>query len=120
MTNLLVIREQLMGFFSRFEAYIVAVLKFITALIVLLIINADLGFMSKLDNGAIVLIISLLCSFLPMNLIVIINANKLHVSAVCLELRTEHFQCFFYSFKQFWIFNHVYHLCTYKIIKKAA
>lgn len=87
MTNLLVIREQLMGFFSRFEAYIVAVLKFITAMIVLLLINADLGFMSKLDNGAIVLIISLLCSFLPMNLIVIIVAAfvLLHLYSLSLE-----------------------------------
>lgn len=87
MTTLLVIKEQLMGFFSRFEAYIVAVLKFITVLIALLIINSDLGFMSKLDNGAIVLIVSLLCSFLPMNLIVIIIAAfvLLHLYSLSLE-----------------------------------
>lgn len=87
MTNLLVIREQIMGFFSRFEAYIVAVLKFIMVMITLLIINADLGFMSKLDNGAIVLIVSLLCSFLPMNLIVLIIAafTLLHLYSLSLE-----------------------------------
>ena len=87
MTNLLVIKEQLAGFFSRFETYIVAVLKFILALIALLIINADLGFMSKIDNGAIVLIVSLLCSFLPMNLIVIILAAfiLLHLYSLSLE-----------------------------------
>lgn len=87
MTTLLVIREQLMGFFSRFEAYIVAVLKFLTALIALLIINSDLGFMSKLDNGAIALIVSLICSFLPMNLIVIIIAVfvLLHLYSLSLE-----------------------------------
>ena len=87
MTTLLVIREQLMGFFSRFEAYIVAVLKFLTALTALLIINSDLGFMSKLDNGAIVLIVSLICSFLPMNLIVIIIAVfvLLHLYSLSLE-----------------------------------
>ena len=87
MTNLLVIREQLMGFFSRFEAYIIAVMKFIVALIALLLINSDLGFMSKLDNGAIVLIVSLLCSFLPMNLIVIIIAAfvLLHLYSLSLE-----------------------------------
>ena len=64
MTNLLVFKEQLTGFFSRFETYIVAVLKFFVGLIALLIVNSNLGYMSKIDNGAIVLIVSLLCSFL--------------------------------------------------------
>ncbi len=87
MTNLLVIKERLLGFFSQFEAYIVAVLKFIITLIALLLINADLGFMQKIDNGAIVLIVSLLCSFLPMNLIVIILAGvvMLHMYALSLS-----------------------------------
>ncbi|MCR5507237.1 MAG: hypothetical protein K6F34_00980 [Lachnospiraceae bacterium] len=87
MTNLLVIKELIVGFFSRFEAYIVAVLKFILAMIALLLINADLGYMQKINNGAIVLIVSLLCSFLPMNLIVIIMAAfiLLHVYALSLE-----------------------------------
>ncbi|MCR5356166.1 MAG: hypothetical protein K6E63_02060 [Lachnospiraceae bacterium] len=87
MTTLLVIKEQLMGFFSRFEAYIVAVLKFILSMIALLLINADLGFMQKIDNGAIVLIVSLICSFLPMNLIVLILAAfiLLHLYSLSLE-----------------------------------
>ncbi len=84
---MLVIKEQLVEFFSRFETYVVAVLKFILAMIALLIINADLGFMQKIDNGAIVLIVSLLCSFLPTNLIVIIMAAfiLLHVYSLSLE-----------------------------------
>ena len=87
MTNLLVFKEQLTGFFSRFETYIIAVLKFFVGLIALLIINANLGYMSKIDNGAIVLIVSLLCSFLPMNLIVLLIAAfaLLHVYALSLE-----------------------------------
>lgn len=87
MTNLLVFKEQLVGFFSRFETYIVAVLRFFVALIALLIVNSKLGYMSKIDNGAIVLIVSLLCSFLPMNLIVLIIAAMvlLHVYALSLE-----------------------------------
>lgn len=87
MTNLLVFKEQLTGFFSRFETYIVAVLKFFVAMIALLIVNANLGYMSKIDNGAIVLIVSLLCSFLPMNLIVLLIAGMvlLHIYALSLE-----------------------------------
>ncbi|MCR5233552.1 MAG: hypothetical protein K6E53_06535 [Lachnospiraceae bacterium] len=86
MATLLVVKEQLAGFYSRFEAYLNAVLKFLLTLVALLIINADLGYMSKIDNGAIVLIVSLLCSFLPVNLIVIILAIfvLLHVYALSL------------------------------------
>ncbi|HCM92129.1 MAG TPA: hypothetical protein DIS78_06170 [Lachnospiraceae bacterium] len=87
MTNLLVFKEQLTGFFSRFETYIVAVLKFFVGLIALLIVNSNLGYMSKIDNGAIVLIVSLLCSFLPMNLIVLLIAGivLLHIYSLSLE-----------------------------------
>ena len=87
MTNLLVFKEQLAGFFSRFETYIIAVLKFFVGLVALLIVNANLGYMSKIDNGAIVLIVSLLCSFLPMNLIVLLIAAivLLHIYALSLE-----------------------------------
>ena len=87
MTNLLVIKEQLIGFFSRFEAYIKAVIKFLISMVALLLINSDLGYMSKIDNGALVLIVSLLCSFLPMNLTVIILGGfiLLHLYALSLE-----------------------------------
>ena len=87
MTNLLVVKEQIMGFYSRFETYINAVLKFVLSLVALLLINSDLGYMSKIDNGAIVLIVSLMCSFLPVNLIVLIMALfiLLHVYALSLE-----------------------------------
>ncbi len=87
MINLLVFKEQLTGFFSRFETYITAVLKFLVALIALMIVNANLGYMSKIDNGAIVLIVSLLCSFLPMNLVVLLIAGivLLHVYALSLQ-----------------------------------
>ena len=87
MTNLLVFKEQLTGFFSRFETYIVAVLKFFVGLIALLLVNSNLGYMSKIDNGAIVLIVSLLCSFLPMNLIVLLIAAMvlLHIYSLSLE-----------------------------------
>jgi hypothetical protein len=76
-----------MGFFSRFETYIIAVLKFFVAMIALLLVNSNLGYMSKIDNGAIVLIVALLCSFLPMNLIVILIAGMilLHIYALSLE-----------------------------------
>lgn len=65
MTALLELRENLKKIYSRNEAFILPVIKFLLGFIVLSIINGKMGYMTKLDNMAIVLIISLLCSFLP-------------------------------------------------------
>lgn len=65
MTALLELRENLKKIYSRNEAFILPVIKFLLGFIVLSIINGKIGYMTKLDNMAIVLIVSLLCSFLP-------------------------------------------------------
>ena len=65
MTALLELRENLKKIYSRNEAFILPVIKFLLGVIVLSIINGKMGYMTKLDNMAIVLIVSLLCSFLP-------------------------------------------------------
>lgn len=65
MTALLELRENLKKIYSRNEAFILPVIKFLLSFIVLSIINGKIGYMTKLDNMAIVLIVSLLCSFLP-------------------------------------------------------
>ena len=65
MTALLELRENLKKIYSRKEAFILPVIKFLLSFIVLSIINGKMGYMTKLDNMAIVLIVSLLCSFLP-------------------------------------------------------
>ena len=65
MTALLELRENLKKIYSRNEAFILPVIKFLLSIIVPSIINGKMGYMTKLDNMAIVLIVSLLCSFLP-------------------------------------------------------
>lgn len=65
MTALLELRENLKKIYSRNETFILPVIKFLLSFIVLSIINGKMGYMTKLDNMAIVLIVSLLCSFLP-------------------------------------------------------
>ena len=62
MTALLELRENLKKIYSRNEAFITPVIKFLLSFIVLSIINGKMGYMTKLDNMAIVLIVSLLCS----------------------------------------------------------
>lgn len=74
MTNILVIKEQIIRFYARFEIYITPVLKFLVMLASLIAINANIGYMSKLKNPAIVLIIALLSSFLPVNVMILLAA----------------------------------------------
>lgn len=87
MKSLLVIKQQLTRFYTRFEAYIIPVLKFLAMLFALIFINSKLGYMTKLKNPAIVLILSLLCSFLPGNVIVLVAGLVIvaHVYALSLE-----------------------------------
>lgn len=87
MKSLLIFKQQLTRFYSRFEAYIVPVLKFFAMLFALILINSKLGYMTKLKNPAIVLILSLLCSFLPANVIVLVAGLVIaaHVYALSLE-----------------------------------
>lgn len=87
MESLLIVKQQLARFYTRFEAFIVPVLKFLAMLIALLMIGSSVGFMSKLKNPAIVLIIALLCSFLPTNVIVLMAGLVIvaHMYALSLE-----------------------------------
>ena len=55
MTALLELRENLKKIYSRNEAFILPVIKFLLSFIVLSIINGKMGYMTKLDNMAIVL-----------------------------------------------------------------
>lgn len=65
MTGLLEIREKLKLFYSKYEPFILPVMKFLLAFVVLNAVNGRLGYMTQLDNVAVVLIVALMCSFLP-------------------------------------------------------
>ena len=49
-------------------------MKFLTALVSLIAINVSMGYMSTLKHPAIVLVIALMCSFMPKNFVVLIGA----------------------------------------------
>lgn len=74
MTNLLVLREQLKKFYGKNEVYITPISKFLLAFVSLLLINQKIGYMGSLNNIAIVLVLALLCSFLPRNMTVVVAA----------------------------------------------
>lgn len=74
MTGLLVAKQILMTLYSKYEVYITPLLKFLLALVSLLLINSRIGYMDSIDKMTVVLIVSLMCSFMPMNFIVVVAA----------------------------------------------
>ena len=87
MAQMLVVKEHLKVFYGKYEVYIKPVLKFLLALIVFMIINRDIGYMEKLDSPVVVLVASLLCSFLPLNMVIVFAAIfiVLHVYTLSIE-----------------------------------
>lgn len=87
MNQLLETREYLKKFYGKYELYIVPAIKFVFAFIVFLLINGRLGYMDKIAKFPIALILALLCSFLPVNFIVVLAAllSLAHVYALSLE-----------------------------------
>ena len=87
MYTLLLMKQEITKFYARFEAFIAPALKFLAMLFTLIFINSNVGFMTKLKNPAIVLILSLICSFLPPNVIVILTGMIIvaHMYALSLE-----------------------------------
>ena len=74
MVQLLMAREWLKNLYSRYENFCRPVLKFLLALISMMMINSKLGYSQALKSGAVSLIIALMCSFLPLNFIVTVSA----------------------------------------------
>ena len=87
MTTLLVMKQILMTLYSKYEVYITPLLKFVLAFVSLLLINSRLGYMDSIDKMTIVLIVALMCSFMPMNFIVVVAAlfTLLHLYSLSLE-----------------------------------
>ncbi|MDE6916918.1 MAG: hypothetical protein K2P39_09000 [Lachnospiraceae bacterium] len=75
MTNLLVFREQLKKFYSKYELYLTPFFKFLLTLVTLIMINSSIGYMSELKKAPVVLVLALMCSVLPMNCIVLVAAG---------------------------------------------
>lgn len=87
MSNFILTRELIKRIYSKHEAYINPILKFILALVLLSVINSRIGYMERLDSAVIVLVAALLCSFLPMQVMAIIAGlfMLLHMYALAPE-----------------------------------
>lgn len=88
MTNILELREKLRDFYGKYEIYVVTGVKFILAFIAFWLINSRMGYMERLDNPAVALLLALLCAFLPVNGSVVIGALLilLHLWSLSMEV----------------------------------
>lgn len=107
MTGLLEIRERIKLIYSRHEVFILPVVKFLFAFIVLNVLNDKIGYMTRLDNIAIVLIVALMCSFLPIGCMVMFAAlfSILHLYALSMEVALVGLCMFLVMFLLFFRFN---------------
>ncbi|MCR5398635.1 MAG: hypothetical protein K6E68_03760 [Lachnospiraceae bacterium] len=87
MSGFIITRELIKRIYTKYDAYINPLLKFIFALIILSVVNSKIGYMDRLDNIAIVLIAALLCSFMPTQVIALMTGvfMILHMYALALE-----------------------------------
>lgn len=73
MESLLKVREQIKNIYAKYEVYITPAIKFLVAFITLLMINKNTGYMGMIGSVAIVLVVALMCSFLPYNFIILFS-----------------------------------------------
>ena len=86
--KLLEIREYIKIFIGKYESYVKPAGKFILAFITFKLISGSVGYASRLGNVAIILIISLLASFLPINFIPVLAAVYVLLNLYALSLES--------------------------------
>lgn len=88
MMKILVFKENLKKIYSTQSVYIIPALKFVAVLIALLMINANIGFMSILESPVAAILIAAICSFIPAGVTVLIISVVilLHLYSLAVEI----------------------------------
>lgn len=88
MTKLLELRDELKSFYGRFEIYIKPAIRFVVALVTFLLISWNIGYMRRISNPVIAIVLALVCTFLPINATVVLAAVLIlaHLSALSIEV----------------------------------
>ena len=71
MTVLLEFREGIRSFYGKYEAYLLPAVKFLLAFTVFFLIDYKIGYMERLNSMALLLILALACSILPMGVMLL-------------------------------------------------
>ena len=86
MTKLLELKDKYTKIFATYEIYITPVLKFILALVTLLLIRGNIGYMSKISSLPVTITIALLGALLPINAMIWIFALVLLLDLYALSI----------------------------------
>ena len=88
MTSLLLWKEQLKTFYNRFSYVIQPLIRFCFAMCMFLSLNANIGYMAKLKNPLVILLVCLISALLPYGAIVFLAGCLMmaHIYAVSLEM----------------------------------
>lgn len=86
MTGLLELKEKLKGFYGKYDIYIKPFVKFILALCVFLTINGNIGYMERLSSFPVALVLALLCSILPVSIMLLLAAGVIVIQLYALAL----------------------------------
>ena len=86
MTTLLELREKIKIFLGKYDIYMIPLMKFLLAIITFAMINGNVGFMERAASPAISMILALMCSFLPVNLITVFGGILILAHAYALSL----------------------------------
>ncbi len=86
MTTLLELREKIKIFLGKYDIYMIPLMKFLLAIITFAMINGNVGFMERAASPSISMILALMCSFLPVNLIAVFGGILILAHAYALSL----------------------------------
>lgn len=87
MIFLLELKENLKKFFNKYDAYIIPALKFVIAFVSFCMLNMSIGYMNKIKNPVIALMLSVICAFLPSGFTIFVLSvfMLLHLYAISAE-----------------------------------
>lgn len=96
MIAILVFKEKLKLFYSKYDMFVIPVIRFLLSFASFYMISRNIGFMARLSNVGGLTVLALLCSFLPYGVAVILAGAMIlaHISSVSLELAVILFVCF--------------------------
>lgn len=95
MIAILVFKEKIKQFYSRFEMFVTPVIRFVLSIVTFFLINSNIGFMARLNNPVILVVLALACSIMPYGVTVILAGGLIlaHLSTVSVELTLVLFVC---------------------------
>ncbi len=88
MTKLYEIKDKILKFHAEYEVYLTYVYKFIVALVLFCLINSNIGFMERIAEFPVSLILALVCCLLPKGVTLLVAAAlvTLHLNVLSMEV----------------------------------